>query len=61
MNKRTYNPLTEGYSGQNINSTSYGYSGKDTNRGYTGSSAVSSAPKTIPAIKSAVTKSNNSK
>lgn len=66
MNKRTYNPLTEGYSGKNLNDgqegfTAEGYSAQDiTKRGYTGKSQVLSAPPNIPIIKSAVTKPNNS-
>jgi len=60
MNKRTYNPLTEGYSGQNISKTAYRSIVKEIHGGYTGHSTASSAPKTIPAIKSAVMKSNQS-
>ena len=48
MNKRTYNPLTEGYSGKKADH--YGYTGKVT---------TSNIPKTMPSIKSAVTKPSN--
>jgi len=62
MNRRTYNPLTEGYRGHSDTTEKWsteGYNAKARERGYTGTDLVSSAPKIIPSIQSAVVKPNN--
>ena len=49
MSERNYNPLNEGYSGEKINNSD----------GKSDSNDTSSAPKNLPAIESAVIKSQN--